>query len=60
MSQAFMGSLGGVGESITGDDVGVGGHGILGHPGKVGVRVIDIEQAEPLGKARGPFKVVHQ
>lgn len=55
-----MGSQGGVRESITGDDGGVGGHRTLGHPGEVGVRVIDIEQTESLGKAPGPFKVVHQ
>lgn len=55
-----MGSQGRVRESITGDDGAVGGHGILGHPGEVGVRVIDVEQTESLGEASGPFKVVHE
>lgn len=55
-----MGSQGGVRESITGDDGGIGGHRILGHPGQVGVRVIDIEQTESFRKACRPFEVVHQ
>lgn len=55
-----MGSKGGVREAITGNDGGVVGNGILGHPGQVGVRVVDIEKAESFGKASGPFEVVHQ
>ena len=50
-----MRARGGVREAVTGDDGGVVGHRAFGNTSEVGVRVIDVEQAEPFREPRCPL-----